>query len=80
MCVEAQGHKNTKGYPLIRSVWCSGHWRPPGSLKMTSDVGCDDVWWGPYLDTSQRNHDPECTKWLIWAVLVYILQMVLAVN
>jgi hypothetical protein len=33
------------------------------AVKMTSDECCDDVWWCPYLGTSQRNHDhPACSK------------------
>jgi hypothetical protein len=53
------------GYPLVCRAWCSDHWRPPESVKMTSNVCCDDVWWGPYPGTSQRNHDHQCSKSLV---------------
>jgi hypothetical protein len=39
---------NLAAYPLVRSIWCSDHWRPPESVEMTSSQCCDDVWWRPY--------------------------------
>jgi hypothetical protein len=67
-------------YPFVRRVWCSDYWRPPETVKMTSNECCDIVGWRAYLGTSQRNHDHQCSKSLPWTALVYTLPMVLAVN
>jgi hypothetical protein len=44
-------------YPFVRRIWCSDLWRPPETVKMTSNECCDDIGWRAYLGTSQRNHD-----------------------
>jgi hypothetical protein len=38
---------------------------PMEPVKMTFNECCDDVWWRPYLGTSQRNHDHQCSKSLV---------------
>jgi hypothetical protein len=35
-------------YPFFRRIWCSDHWRPPETVKMTSNECCDDVGWRAY--------------------------------
>jgi hypothetical protein len=42
-----------RDYPFVRSIWCSDHWRPPETVKMTSDECCDDV--GGALIRGPRN-------------------------
>jgi hypothetical protein len=41
----------------IARIWSCDHWRPPETVKVTSNECCDDVGWRAYLRTSQRNHD-----------------------
>jgi hypothetical protein len=42
-------------YPLVHSIWCSDHWRPPESVEMTSTLVSVAMTFGGALIEEPRN-------------------------